>query len=46
MIGFSLEQALARLVTDEDRAAGCIYPNISNIRNISLHIAKAVAMKV
>lgn len=42
----SRSQALAGLVTDEDRAAGCIYPDIGNIRTISLHIAKAVAKKV
>ena len=33
-------------MTDEDRASGCIYPDIGNIRTISLHIAKAVAKKV
>ena len=39
-------QALAGLVSDADRAAGCIYPDIANIRAISLTIAKAVAKKV
>ena len=38
-------EALAKLVTDEDRARGAIYPPISPIRNISAHIAKAVAQR-
>ena len=39
-------QALARLVTADDLAAGCIYPDVRNLRNISLLVARAVAQKV
>ena len=38
-------EALAKLVSDEDRARGAIYPPIGPIRNISAHIAKAVAQR-
>lgn len=38
-------QALAKLVTDEHRAEGAIFPPISDLRNISAHVAKAVAQK-
>ena len=38
-------EALSRLVTDEDRARGAIYPPISPVREISAHIAKAVAQR-
>lgn len=38
-------EALAKLVTDEDRARGAIYPPIGPIRDISAHIAKAVAQR-
>lgn len=38
-------EALAKLVTDEDRAKGAIYPPIGPIREISSHIAKAVAQR-
>ncbi len=39
-------QALARQVTAEDLAAGCIYPDVRNLRDISLLVARAVAQKV
>ena len=39
-------QALARQVTEEDLAAGCIYPDVRNLRDISLLVARAVAQKV
>lgn len=35
--------ALAAQVTPEDLASGCAYPPLSDIRNVSLHIAAAVA---
>lgn len=38
-------EALAKLVTDQDRARGAIYPPIRPIREISSHIAKAVAQR-
>lgn len=38
-------EALAKLVTDDDRAKGAIYPPIGPIREISSHIAKAVAQR-
>ena len=39
-------QALARQVTAEDLEAGCIYPDVRNLRDISLLVARAVAQKV
>ena len=39
-------QALARLVTEDDLAAGCIYPDVRSLRSISLQVARAVAQKV
>ena len=36
-------QALAGRVTDEDRAKGALYPPFAAIRDISAHVAKAVA---
>ena len=39
-------QALARQVTAEDLDAGCIYPDVRDLRNISLLVARAVAQKV
>eukprot|EP00271_Cylindrocystis_brebissonii_P012263 TRINITY_DN30516_c0_g1_i1.p1 TRINITY_DN30516_c0_g1~~TRINITY_DN30516_c0_g1_i1.p1 ORF type:complete len:691 (+),score=69.02 TRINITY_DN30516_c0_g1_i1:365-2437(+) len=38
-------EALAAQVTDEDRAAGLVYPPFWKIRSISAHIARAVASK-
>jgi malate dehydrogenase (oxaloacetate-decarboxylating)(NADP+) len=38
-------EALARQVTDDDRAAGALYPPMSTIREISANIAKAVAQR-
>lgn len=38
-------EALAGQVTDEDRAKGLIYPPLWKIRNVSAHVAKAVASK-
>ena len=43
---WSFAQALARLVTANDLAAGCIYPDVRNLRSISLQVARAVAQKV
>lgn len=42
----SAAEALASQVTDEDRAAGSVYPPFSKVREISLHVAKAVAQTV
>jgi malate dehydrogenase (oxaloacetate-decarboxylating)(NADP+) len=36
-------RTLARLVTDEDRATGRVYPPLTKIREVSLQIATAVA---
>jgi malate dehydrogenase (oxaloacetate-decarboxylating)(NADP+) len=36
-------KTLAQLVTDEDIKKGCLYPPLTKIREISAHIAKAVA---
>eukprot|EP00474_Spongospora_subterranea_P008671 CRZ09129.1 hypothetical protein [Spongospora subterranea] len=36
-------QALADQVSDEDRSVGSLYPHIKDIRNITAHIAMAVA---
>ena len=41
----SAADALAGLVTDEDRARGQIYPPFWKIRTISAHIARAVAQE-
>lgn len=38
-------EALAAQVSDDDRATGLVYPPIWKIRQISAHIAKAVAAK-
>eukprot|EP00891_Asterochloris_glomerata_P000579 jgi/Astpho2/579/e_gw1.00013.23.1_t len=38
-------EALAKMVTDDDRAAGSIYPPIGPIREISASVAKAVAQR-
>eukprot|EP00887_Chlorella_sp_A99_P002862 scaffold6.g2862.t1 len=38
-------KALARLVTDEDRAAGALFPPIAAAPEVSLHVAAAVAGK-
>jgi malate dehydrogenase (oxaloacetate-decarboxylating)(NADP+) len=34
---------LAKLVSEEDYKAGCIYPPLTKIREVSAHIATAVA---
>jgi malate dehydrogenase (oxaloacetate-decarboxylating)(NADP+) len=36
---------VARLVSDEERARGALYPPISAIREVSAHVARAVAAK-
>lgn len=36
-------EALAKLVTKKDLDSGCVYPPLSNIRDVSLKIATAVA---
>lgn len=38
-------EAVARLVTNEDRDRGSIYPRLKDIREVSAHVAKAVAQK-
>ncbi|MEN8145548.1 MAG: NAD-dependent malic enzyme [Gemmatimonadota bacterium] len=39
----SAAEALAELVSEDDLAAGAVYPPLSQIRSVSLHIAVAVA---
>lgn len=38
-------EAVAKMVTDEDRASGAYYPPIKNIREVSINVARAVAQK-
>ena len=38
-------EAVSRCVTGEDLAAGAILPSMSRIREVSAHVAQAVAMK-
>ncbi len=40
-----MTQALAREVTDADRAEGGIYPDLSDMRSISAVVARAVAAR-
>ncbi|MEK9145180.1 MAG: malic enzyme-like NAD(P)-binding protein, partial [Elusimicrobiota bacterium] len=40
---FEAAKTLAGLVTQEDIDKGCLYPPLSKIREVSAHIAKAVA---
>jgi malic enzyme len=37
-------QTLAALVTDKELQVGCLYPPLSNIREVAAHIAAAVAL--
>ncbi len=41
----SASKALSMLVTDEERKRGMLLPNLNDIRNVSLHVAKAVAIE-
>lgn len=38
-------EAVARMVTDEDRAAGAVLPPLHKIREVSAYVARAVAQK-
>jgi malate dehydrogenase (oxaloacetate-decarboxylating)(NADP+) len=40
---FESARTLARLVSEEDLSKGCIYPPLAKIREVSAHIAAAVA---
>ncbi len=40
---FEAAKTLARLVSDEDLSMGCVYPALAKIREVSAHIAAAVA---